>query len=289
VLEVDELALPRILSELRPSLVVLLNLSRDQMDRMHEVRRTASTWRAALLGFSGTVVANADDPLVVWAARGVTRVVWVAAGQPWTVDATACPNCTSFVTFGADAWACESCELRRPATVDVGAIPALALPGRCNEANAAIALAVLSELGVPRQATSVWQALRSVAGRYESVEVDGRHVRLLLAKNPAGWQETLDLIDPDGSLVLALNSRTEDGVDPSWIWDVPFERLGRRTAVCAGERCADLAVRVDYAGLQVSVEADLVAAVRRCAPGAVDLVGNYSAFRDARSRMGRRA
>jgi UDP-N-acetylmuramyl tripeptide synthase len=289
VLEVDELALPGILTDLRPSVVALLNLSRDQMDRMHEVRRTASTWRTALSAFDGTVVANADDPLVVWAARGVARVAWVAAGQPWTVDATACPNCTSFVTFGAGGWACESCDLRRPATVDVGAIPALALPGRCNEANAAIALAVLADLGVPRETTSAWQALRSVAGRYEAVEVDGREVRLLLAKNPAGWQETLDLIDPASSLVLALNARTEDGVDPSWIWDVPFERLGRRPAVCAGERAADLAVRVDYAGLEVDVEEDLVAAVRRCAPGGVDLVGNYSAFREARSRMARHA
>jgi UDP-N-acetylmuramyl tripeptide synthase len=289
VLEVDELALPTVLVELRPAVVALLNLSRDQMDRMHEVRRTASTWQTALAGFGGTVVANADDPLVVWAARAVADVVWVAAGQPWTVDATACPNCTSFVTFDHDGWSCDRCDLRRPETIDVGPIPTLALPGRCNEANAAIALAVLDRLGVPRDATSAWAALRSVAGRYESVDVDGRDVRLLLAKNPAGWQETLDLIDPARSLVLALNARTEDGIDPSWIWDVPFERLGRRAALCAGERAADLAVRVDYAGLDVEVERDLVAAVRRCPAGPVDLVGNYSAFREARSRMARRA
>jgi UDP-N-acetylmuramyl tripeptide synthase len=288
VLEVDELALPRVLTELRPSVVALLNLSRDQMDRMHEVRRTASTWRSALTAFAGTVVANADDPLVVWAARSVDSVVWVAAGQPWTVDATACPNCTSFVTFDESGWACDSCDLRRPVPTDVGAVPALALPGRCNEANAAIALSVLQQLGVPRDTTAAWQTLRSVAGRYESVFLDGRDVRLLLAKNPAGWQETLDLLDPDRSLVLALNARTEDGVDPSWIWDVPFERLGARAAVCAGERAADLAVRVEYAGVDVVVEQELAAAVRRCPPGPVDLVGNYSAFREARSRMGRR-
>lgn len=289
VLEVDELALPAAVVEMRPNVVVLLNLSRDQMDRMHEVRRTASTWQAALDGFDGTVVANADDPLVVWAARGVHRVVWVAAGQPWTVDATACPNCTSFVTFGGGGWACNRCDLRRPEPTDVGPLPPLALPGRCNEANAAIALAVLDLLGVPRRATSAWRELRSVAGRYESVDVDGRDVRLLLAKNPAGWQETIELIDGNRALVLALNARTEDGVDPSWIWDVPFERLGDRAAVCAGERAADLAVRVDYAGVDVSIERDLVAAVRACPPGPVDLVGNYSAFREALGRMARHA
>jgi len=288
-LEVDELALPAAIVDLRPQVVALLNLSRDQMDRMHEVRRTASTWQTALSGFAGTVVANADDPLVVWAARAVARVTWVAAGQPWTVDATACPACTSFITFAADGWACERCDLRRPDVVDVGPLPALSLPGRCNEANARVALAVLAELGVPRSASDSWVEIRSVAGRYESVDVDGRDVRLLLAKNPAGWQETLQLIDPERQLVLALNARTEDGVDPSWIWDVPFEGLRHRRAVCAGERAADLAVRVDYAGVDVTVESDLVAAVRRCKPGSVDLVGNYSAFREARSRMARRA
>ena len=284
-LEVDELALPAAVVEMEPAVVALLNLSRDQMDRMHEVRRTATTWQTALAGFGGVVVANADDPLVVWAARGAARVTWVAAGQPWTVDATACPNCTSFVVFGADGWACEHCDLRRPVPVDVGPIPPLSLPGRCNEANAAVALAVLAELGVPRSTTTAWAAIGSVAGRYETVVLDGRDVRLLLAKNPAGWQETLALIDPSSALVLALNARTEDGVDPSWIWDVPFERLGARAAVCAGERAADLAVRVDCAGLDVTVERDLLAAVRRLPPGPVDLVGNYSAFREARSRM----
>ena len=134
----------------------------------------------------------------------------------------------------------------------------------------------------------MWAELRSVGGRYEDIDVDGRRVRLLLAKNPAGWQETLQLLEPERQLVLALNARTEDGTDPSWIWDVPFEQLGGRAVVCAGERAADIAVRCEYAGLAVTVEPDLADAVRRCEPGPVDLIGNYSAFREAR-RLGRRA
>ena len=50
---------------------VLLNLSRDQLDRTNEVRMLAGRWRRALAGADGTtVVANADDPLVVW-GRGI--------------------------------------------------------------------------------------------------------------------------------------------------------------------------------------------------------------------------
>ena len=56
----------------RPDVVVLLNLSRDQLDRIAEVRMLVDRWRAALAGLlrpSGAgvgtlVVANADDPMV---------------------------------------------------------------------------------------------------------------------------------------------------------------------------------------------------------------------------------
>ena len=69
VLEVDEVYLPRVLAATRAAVVVLLNLSRDQLDRTNEVRMVAGTWRAALAAAPhATVVANADDPLVVWAA-----------------------------------------------------------------------------------------------------------------------------------------------------------------------------------------------------------------------------
>ena len=37
------------------------------------------------------------------------------------------------------------------------------------------------------------------------------------------------------------------GSDPSWLWDVPFERLAGRPVVATGERCRDLAVRLRYA------------------------------------------
>ncbi len=47
-LEVDEAVLPWALGELHPRAVALLNLSRDQLDRLHEVRATAERWRRAL-------------------------------------------------------------------------------------------------------------------------------------------------------------------------------------------------------------------------------------------------
>ena len=48
VLEVDEGYLGRLIEETRPRVVVLLNLSRDQLDRIAEVRMLVERWRAAL-------------------------------------------------------------------------------------------------------------------------------------------------------------------------------------------------------------------------------------------------
>jgi lipid II isoglutaminyl synthase (glutamine-hydrolysing) len=64
--EVDEAWLPRMVAELDPSLVLLANLFRDQLDRYGELERLADDWVAMVAdraGRSGFVL-NADDPLV---------------------------------------------------------------------------------------------------------------------------------------------------------------------------------------------------------------------------------
>src|SRR2546421_40968 len=76
VLEVDELYLSTVAESVRPEAVVLLNLTRDQLDRGSEVRAVAAHVSAALARRPETlVVANADDPLVVAATGSAARVV----------------------------------------------------------------------------------------------------------------------------------------------------------------------------------------------------------------------
>ncbi|HYA68936.1 MAG TPA: Mur ligase family protein, partial [Acidimicrobiales bacterium] len=126
VLEVDEGYLGWAAEALAPEVVVLLNLSRDQLDRMNEVRMVAARWRAMTKGLrAATVVANADDPLVAWAAGPSARVIWVAGGQRWRQDAVGCPACEGRLVFDHDGvdWWC-SCGFRRPTpsvVVDDGA------------------------------------------------------------------------------------------------------------------------------------------------------------------------
>src|SRR6516225_9736937 len=52
----------------------------------------ARRWREALADAPDCqVVANADDPLIAWAASAAKRVTWVAAGQRWHEDSWCCP------------------------------------------------------------------------------------------------------------------------------------------------------------------------------------------------------
>lgn len=65
--EVDEAWLPSVSAALRPRLVVLANLFRDQLDRYGELERLADEWATVTAELSrdgAEAVLNADDPLV---------------------------------------------------------------------------------------------------------------------------------------------------------------------------------------------------------------------------------
>lgn len=89
------------------------------------------------------------------------------------------------------------------------------------------------------------------------------------------------MIDPtcDG-LVIAVNGQVPDGEDLSWLWDVRFEHFENVAVVAAGERATDLGVRLLYAGSQHTTIADPLRAIASCPPGRVEVLANYTAFRD---------
>ena len=116
----------------------------------------------------------------------------------------------------------------------------LTLPGRANRSNAVVALAVAEVFGVdPAHALPRLREVASIAGRYTRLERRGRQVRLLLAKNPAGWLEAFDVLEPaPAPVLLAVNAQGPDGKDTSWLWDVDYRVLRGRPVFVAGERLA---------------------------------------------------
>jgi UDP-N-acetylmuramyl tripeptide synthase len=297
VIEVDELHLAALAQAVEPTVVVLLNLSRDQLDRATEVGAISAALGHALAQHPrAVVVANADDPMVVSAAKRAARTVWVAAGSSWLGDASSCPRCGHTITFTETEWACV-CGLARPTpdwwiedgkacTADTVLPLELRLPGQVNRSNATMALAAAVAVGVaPDQAAAALRAVDVVAGRYAVVHRGSQRLRLLLAKNPAGWAGMLSMLDAARPLLVIINAREADGRDTSWLWDVPFEQLSTRPLVASGERAADLGVRLSYAGLEHHTVADPLAALAALPAGELDVVANYTAFHHLRRRL----
>jgi len=291
--EVDEFALPEVARRLRPRVLVLMNLFRDQLDRYGELEAIADAWAAMVRDLPGdtVLVLNADDPAVAELGHGTTRrVVYFGIDDPsaalpelpHAADSTRCRHCAAPLAYDRVVlghmgdWHCTACDRRRPApdvratrvtldgttgldleiaTPDGPVSAPVAVPGMHNAYNATAAAAAAIALGIaPSRIGPALASADAAFGRAERVRVDGREAVLLLAKNPAGANVTVQtvLLDPDPlHLLVALNDRTADGHDVSWIWDVDYEpllpRLERLTVT--GDRAYDMALRFVYAGL----------------------------------------
>lgn len=317
-LEVDELHVPQVADKINPQALVLLNLSRDQLDRVGEINKIERTLRAAIEAHPEMmVIANCDDVLITSVAYDSDNVVWVAAGGGWLGESTACPRTGGAIVRDGEHWyaakkLADGSTFERPTPdwtiTDAGitrnsAVNAsaesseetahplnLALPGRANRGNATQAIAAAVEaFGVSfGDALRATERVNDVAGRYSTITRGDHEIRLLLAKNPAGWQEALSMVDRDAEgLVIAVNGQVADGEDLSWLWDVTFEDFGEQSVKAAGERGTDLAVRLVYADISHELITDPVKAINACPAGRVEVLANYTAFRDLKKALER--
>lgn len=292
-LEVDEMHVPHVADAVQPAVIVLLNLSRDQLDRVGEINHIERTLRTGLSRHPGAVVvANCDDVLMTSAAYDCPNVVWVAAGGGWAADSVSCPRSGEVIMRDGAHWYSSGTDFARPTPQwsyddenlygpEGLVLPMrLALPGMVNRGNAAQAVAAAVAMGAdPVAAVAAVSGVDEVAGRYRTVRIGDHTARLLLAKNPAGWQEALSMVDKTAAgVVISVNGQVPDGEDLSWLWDVRFEHFGGTSVVAAGERGTDLAVRLGYAEVEHALIHDTVAAIDSCPPGHVEVIANYTAF-----------
>jgi UDP-N-acetylmuramyl tripeptide synthase len=299
-LEVDEMHVPHVLDAVNAAVLVLLNLSRDQLDRVGEINVIERTLRAGLARHPRTVaIANCDDVLMTSAAYDCPEVVWVAAGGGWANDSVSCPRSGELIVREGAHWYSTGTDFKRPSPhwwcddallYGPGGLTLpmrLALPGAVNRGNAAQAVAAAVALGAdPASAVAAVSHVDEVAGRYRTVQVGDHSVRMLLAKNPAGWQEALSMVDLHAAgVVIAVNGQVPDGEDLSWLWDVDFERFAAVLVTATGERGTDLAVRLGYAGVEHTLVHDTVRAIASCPPGHVEVVANYTAFLQLQRRL----
>ena len=296
VIECDEAAAVKVFPQLKPQVVIVLNLFRDQLDRYGEVTHTLSNIRTALSSLPEpiTLCLNADCSLTASLADdldhkarffGIDKGAVPSGKKSELSDASHCIRCKTeyeydYITYGhLGGFRCPKCGYRR-AEADYAVTDAaqqradgssiviradgkrylaeVNLPALYNIYNAIAAIAAMTEMGITTEAAiSAVASFKCGFGRMENFALGKGGAKVMLAKNPAGFNQLLSFLQniPDKFvLVLCLNDRGADGTDISWIWDANFEGLCNlagtlEKVIVSGDRAADMAVRVKYAGV----------------------------------------
>lgn len=267
VLEIDELYLSRIIEETKPESVVLLNLTRDQLHRMHEVKRVADRWHdAASQAPETTFIIDVDDPFLNYATKDAVKVERVSFGGRRHPDGAVCPSCGAYMNWKGGIYDC-SCGLTNKK------YDKLFPDGSAAYRNATLANIAAELMGAKAIPIDESALERSVTKEYGGVSANIR-----LTKNPASWTEALRGVNTD-DVILIVNARQVDGIDTSWLWDVSFASLKGKNVIVTGERALDIAYRLHVEGVEAEVVDNFEKAIKKFSSGSkVSVLAAYTAF-----------
>ena len=290
VIEVDEANVKFITEKITPNIITVTNLFRDQLDRYGEVYTTLTKILEGVTNVpTSKLILNGDESLLSKLDIKNPVVFYgfkTHINENKTIDINAdakfCKFCKTpyqynFVTYNhLGDYYCTGCGYKRPelkygvdeiidltsesSTVKINDTEIfLSQSGVYNIYNALCAYSITKELGVDD--LTIKKSLESQSssfGRQETINIDDKEVKIILVKNPAGYNQALDTLclskDPF-SAAFILNDNYADGRDVSWIWDVNFEHLNDvelNEIYVSGLRSYDMAVRLKTAGLDSS-------------------------------------
>ena len=286
VVEVDELTVYRQFKNLHPTVMVVNNFFRDQLDRAGEMETIIRKIQEVTEDFEGDLVLNGDDPNVCRIADSAkkARIHFYSVGRQTsskTVTDEAsegkfCPRCGRRLAYDYYQYShigrfhCDGCGFGKiePEVLieDIdydnqtfmyeGKEYHNFLNTIYSAYNCAATLCVMKVLGLnPANADETFRTMVLNEGRNEIFELSKPCV-INLIKNPTGSNETMKFIlgQPGRkNICILLNDNDQDGHDVSWIWDAHFERLNVpevNKIVCSGLRAYDIALRLKYEGLE---------------------------------------
>lgn len=274
VIECDEAACRLVLGRLRPRVLLITNLFRDQLDRYGTVTYPRDCIAEGLRDTPETIaVINADCPMAASVSRlcqnktvyyglGEHKKTCVGSGEDDT-----CPVCGkrlgykgfSYANLGVFSCSCGFARSKPDVSAESvfpdgsfvlradgdKTVCAPALPGLYNVYNSVGAVAAAVACGVPlKQAADAAQDFDCGFGRMESFPLGKRGARMILIKNAAAADQTLNEVcraPGEKTLVLAVNDRTADGTDISWLDEADFGVLARRGKIMRVYVCGDRA------------------------------------------------
>ncbi len=263
IFECDELWLAKILPFLQSDYVLLLNLFRDQLDRVGEIDHIQQSIAGALeRSPRTTLVYNADDPLCQAIADAVPNASVpfglaqdMGLAQNTVADARMCQHCSTMLEYSwrqygqLGDYKCPNCGFARStpeyAAHGIGwkhglgsftvSSPAgdfsiaTSLPGAYMVYNLLAAATAASLAGIPvSDVQRAIDAFNPENGRLQRYSIGGRDVLLNLAKNPTGFNQNLKIVMQDEgpkAVAFFINDKEADGRDVSWLWDIDFQEL----------------------------------------------------------------
>ncbi len=225
LLEVDEAWLPQVAAELEPTLLILGNLFRDQLDRYGELERLADEWAELIAASPASMglVLNADDPLVADLGRdeelqtrpgttyfGIEDTARALPELQHAFDAKHCRRCGSPYRYERafvghlGHYTCPNCGADRP-TPDVRAT-AIELRGIEGTTFRAETPAGDLQVEIPLGLYNVYNALTAIAaGLRLGVGLEQIGVGLRSVRAVFGRVETIPVDGTDVSILLVKN------------------------------------------------------------------------------------
>ena len=273
VLECDELYLPTMYELVKPKVIVLLNLSRDQLHRTGEVRKVANLWHNTFTKDDVTLIIDRDDPFLEYAASNAGHVMRITFGGRRHPDAATCPNCSTILDWSLGDYKC-SCGLGSK-LAQVRSDKRFSGPAR----NAVLAIEAARLMGAIVPVDLQEELTANPPDRTLQFSAANRQIKTQLAKNPESWRTALDSLSAD-QVILALNARGIDGKDTSWLWDIDYSSLLGKEVICIGERKLDIAYRLSVQGVNVNTADSFESAVKQFGPEAIEAIASYTAFQD---------
>lgn len=331
IFEIDEAHLSILVREMSPDVIVITNLFRDQLDRYGEVDTLARSFRSIAIDNQETIfVLNGDDPLVSSITYDLpNKVLYFGLEYPgWEsvsgiADIKACPFCDADLVYKRryighqGEFECPNCGFKRrkpdivayniESGLDVSSFNVslrgldyrvnVNLPGLYNVYNVLSALLCCNIIGLPLETSIKYlDSVRPAFGRGEKITFKDKTVYILLAKNPAGFDEIIHLLSKKDrmTVLLAINDNIQDGTDISWLWDVSFESLMERARyiIASGRRAYDMGLRLKYGGFDTSrliIEEDVLdalsSAVEKTEDDTIYVIPTYTAMLELRRRL----
>jgi UDP-N-acetylmuramyl tripeptide synthase len=262
VIELDEAYAVKFVEKIKPDYSIILNVTRDQMDRFGEIDYTARLLEKVVKKTKKAVILNADDNRV----RPMKEVAKCQVYYFGVADALSSifVNDENLHTaqkqtrnIGVDA---ELVSLKNNLTTfsidNIKLSAKLNFFGLYNSQNAVAASLLASKLGLNNtEITEALSTTRPAFGRGELFSVGSNSVVLQLVKNPAGFRQALIGASSVNSDItcLVINDNYADGRDVSWLWDVEFNKyIKSRKVVTSGHRAYDMSVRLAYDDIRTS-------------------------------------